>query len=99
MPAAITKALGDAYTGTGYATIDAKEQQRRLTRNFTQYEMPQLKSTIASTGQWYSSARQDAEKRSNEGFIEGSYDIQSALQRQTDDFTRQRMYAALGIVL
>lgn len=99
MAAAVTRAIGDEQTGIGYAQVDADEAQRRLTRDFTQYLMPQLQSSIAARGQHYSSARQKEERRAGENFFDSSYDIQSTLNRQMDDLRRQSMYAAMGLVI
>lgn len=79
---------GDASYATGYNTSV-----------FTKRTMPQLQSSIGATGQWYSGARQGAEKNSYEDFVKGNHDVASAAQRQLDDLTRQRMYATVGLIV
>lgn len=88
-----------AQLGSDLAKIDTGEAQRRLTRNFSERALPQLQSSIGARGQFYSGARQRAEKQASENFLDSSYDVQSALQRQLDDFTRNRMYAAFGVLV
>lgn len=82
----------------GRINTDRSIQQQFLTSQY-QRQMPQLQSQIAANGQYYSSARQRDEGQAAENFLHGSYDIQSAAQRQLDDLTRQRMMAALGLVI
>jgi len=81
----------------GYARTDAGTSQRRLTEGF-QRQLPQLQSRIGAAGQFYSSARKDAEGQVSKNYLESSFDIQNALQRQLDDFTRQRLYASVGLI-
>lgn len=77
---------------------DRAVNQGFLTSQF-QYTAPQLASSIAANGQYFGTARQGAEKNNLQQYLHSSYDIQSAAQRQLDDLTRQRMYAALGLVI
>lgn len=78
---------------------DRNAQQTFLTQDFTHYQMPQLRSSIAANGQFYGTARNKDEGQMYNNFLHQGYDIQSAANRQLDDLTRQRMFAALGLVI
>lgn len=98
-------AAGSAYSLAAQQVLqqqrlntDAGVQQGRLTQQFQQ-QAPKLKSAIASAGQFYGTARQDAETDSYNDFLNGSYDIQSALQRNLQDLDATRMQATLGLVV
>lgn len=84
--------------GTQRTNTDRATQQGFLTQQF-KYQAPQLASSIAAAGQYYGTARKGAEQNNYQQYLHSSYDIQSAAQRQLDDLTRQRMYAALGLVI
>lgn len=81
----------------GRTRIDAGLSQSRLDQQFQEF-MPQFKAGVASQGQHYSTARQTAEKGHAQDYLNTTFDIQNALQRRLDDFTRQRMYASVGLV-
>jgi hypothetical protein len=66
---------------------------------FTQETMPQLRSNIGATGQFYSGARQTAEGSAQRRFKEGNYAITTQGQRMLDDLDRQRVYAAMGLII
>lgn len=83
----------------GHARTDAGERQRRLTDNFQTRLMPQLRSADAAAGQFYSTARRKDEVNAGKDYLGSSFEIQSALQRQLDDFTRQRWYATVGAMV
>lgn len=66
---------------------------------YSQYTLPQLQSGIATSGGYYSSARQGEEKHSYTNLLNSQTDMKSALDRQLDELDRQRVYAALGLVV
>lgn len=78
---------------------DAATQQKFLTGDFQQFQLPQLRSSIAANGQFYGTAKNRDEAQLGQNFLHQSYDIQSAANRQLDDLTRQRMMASLGLVI
>jgi hypothetical protein len=77
---------------------DAGLQQGRLNQDY-QWSMPQLVSGIAANGQAYSTANRNTQAHAANQFQNGSFDIQSAAQRQLQDLTRQRMFAATGLII
>jgi hypothetical protein len=81
----------------GYTRTDAGTAQRRLTTGFERM-LPQLQSSAAAGGQFYSSNRKRDEQYAASDFLEGSFDIQQQMQRRLDDFTRQRLYASVGLI-
>lgn len=91
--------LAGQQIDTARINADRGVRQGEATQNFTQYQLPQLVSGIAANGQYGSSARQKDEAHAYTGYLQNSYDIQSASQRQLDDLTRQRMFASLGLVI
>jgi hypothetical protein len=95
MPLLLAGQLQDAQR----ARTDAGVNQGYLTSTYTNRSLPQLQSGIAAGGNWYSGARQKAEKNSYEDFLKGSYDIESGLQRQLDNMTRERMMASVGLII
>lgn len=96
--APITFSRGEELLGTADAQSQYDVNSKRLGRDYFQYDRPRLQSRIASGGQWYSSARKGEMQRADTGYQERQDDLSSALRRQLDQFTRNRMYAAYGIV-
>lgn len=91
--------LGYANSVTAHnAKNDYNTQMKRSTQEF-QYQLPQLQSGIASSGNYYSSARQGAETHAAQSLTNQQTDLESALNRQLDDLQRQQVYAAMGLVV
>lgn len=78
---------------------DYNRQMNRSTDIYSQRTLPQLQSSIASAGNWYSGARRKAENQSYQDLTRGQEDMGIALRRQLDELDRQRVYAALGLVV
>lgn len=81
--------------------IRTQKQQTlgEMNTTFTQETMPQLQSGIASTGQWYGTARQKAEGTAQRHFKDAATGVNLAASRALDDLTRQQSYATLGLIL
>lgn len=84
-------------TQESYARTDAGTAQRRLTQQYDRI-LPQLQGRAAAGGQFFSSNRKRDEQYAATDFLESGFDIQQQLQRRLDDFTRQRMYASIGLI-
>jgi hypothetical protein len=97
--AAIPQLTAQQMVSESHARTDAAMAQGRATDIYKNRTVPQLQGQAASSGQWYGSARQTSEKNSYKDFLSGNYDIQSGLNRQLDELTRQRTYAALGLIV
>jgi hypothetical protein len=81
------------------ARLNAGTDLQRLQQQFTGQIMPQLKGQLGATGQFYGSAGKGAMQNATTNFTNSAFDINQALQRQLDDFTRQRTYASLGLLV
>lgn len=97
--AAVDQQMADQVAQGTNARVQAKVQQGFLTNDYQKYEIPQLKSSIGATGQFYSTARNTQEGQAATNFLHNSYDIQAGLNQSLDELTRSRMQAALGLVI
>jgi hypothetical protein len=90
---------GERTVAEQRARLDAGTNQQRLTDQYSGQIMPQLKGQLGATGQFFGTAGEGAMQNATTNFNNSSFDIQQALQRQLDDFTRQRTYASLGLLV
>lgn len=74
----------------------------KLGESQTQYlqeDVPQLASSIAANGQWYSGARQLAQGNQERHYLDSQHDIISGAHNALDDLTRQQAYASMGLII
>lgn len=90
--------VGNSAVGIPQAQADAAHQQTYNNSVFSQRTMPQLNSSIAANGQYYSTNRQQSDKFATQDFMKQSGDLASQMQRQIDDLVRQQGYATMGLL-
>lgn len=71
----------------------------RLTRDFTQVQVPQLESSLGSSGQFYSTAARQAEGRAQTQYQDQYADLGSAFDRAHMALKRNEAFAAIGLIL
>jgi hypothetical protein len=98
-PAAALQQEAERTVAADRARADAGLAQSQLTDQFNNVTAPGLAGQLGATGQYYSSAGRGAQLRAAQGYTQQSAGIQSALQRKLADFTRQRTYASLGLII
>jgi DNA-binding helix-hairpin-helix protein with protein kinase domain len=81
------------------ARADAGQNLSRMTDTFQNQTMPQLQGALGAAGQYRGTAATGARDNAATNFLNQSGDVNSALQRKLDDFTRQRTYASVGLLV
>lgn len=97
-PQFMDQAEADYQRGTTYAYIDRDAATRRAKRQYDR-TMDQFRGSTAARGSFYSTAREEGEQNLGTDFMEQGIDINQALHRQLDDFTRRRTYASMGLII
>jgi len=95
----IHQRLAEIGVGEQQARQDTGMQVGRLTDQFQQKTMPQLKGALGATGQFYGTAGDKATQQAGQQFTNQTFDLNSQMQRKLDDFTRQRTYASIGMLV
>lgn len=87
---------GSAQADTAY---QGGEAQRRLMRNYTQYDLPDLVNSEAAKGTYYSGGARQRADRLRTAANEGYGDIQYQMDNTIADLARKRSLAGMGILL
>jgi len=91
--------LAEIGVSEGQARADTGQTMGRMTDTFQNTTMPQLKGALGAAGQYRGTAGDKAKEDAANSFLNQSNDVNSALQRKLDDFTRQRTYASVGLLV
>lgn len=67
--------------------------------NYLQEQRPQLRSAVASSGQWYSGARKTALGNQQRHYEDSQYDILHGAHNALDSLSMQQAYAATGLIV
>lgn len=97
--AATQQQLAEISVQEQRARADTGTASDRLAQQFRTQTMPQLQGSLGAAGQYRSTAGNNAQQQAFSGFENQNFDLQQSLQRKLDDFTRQRTYASIGLLV
>lgn len=85
--------------GKANINADATYALGKNQTNYLEEQRPQLKSSIAATGQWYSGARKKSLGNQTRHYEDSQYDILHGAHNALDALSMQQAYAATGLIV